>query len=421
MQAIHMTEPLARLELGRYIRAGDGIVCAQGCGEPLSLTERLVEQRREFSGATVFLGLGCSSVFHPEHADHLRFRSFGALGTLRPLAAAGVLEIIPCHFSAIESMIRDGTLRADVVLLQVSPANERGEHSLGLVNDHVRTAVDHARVVIAEINARIPWTACERPLKPSDITVGVFTDRPPLEMPGAPFGALERRIASHLADFIPDRSTLQVGIGAVPEAIVAMLGDRRDLGIHSGLIGDSVADLMERGVITNAWKSLDPGVTVTGMLHGTQRLYQFVHRNAMLRLCPPSYTHGRATLARLRRLVSINSALEVDLTGQVNAETADGAYVGAVGGQVDFIRAASTSEGGLSIVALPATTRNGRSRIVNRLCGPVTTARSDVDVIATEHGAVRLRGLSLRERARAMATIAAPEHRDALLREAGEV
>ncbi len=414
------TDTIDNLDLAQYVRAGDGIVFGQGCGEPLSLTEKLVQQRAAYSGAGIFFGSGFSTTFQPEHADHLRFKGIGGIGTLRKLAGAGKLDPVPCHISAIEGLIRGGQIRTDVVMLQVSPANEHGEHSFGLVNDYVRTAMAHARVVIAEINAQVPWTPCDRPLRPGEITVAVHTDRAPLELPAAPFGELERRIAAHLADTIPDRATLQVGIGAVPEAIVAMLSDRRDLGVHSGMIGDSVAELMERGVVTNAHKSMDAGVTISGVLFGTQRLYRFAHRNPRIRLCPTSYTHAIATLSRVRALVSINSALEVDLTGQVNAEAIGPDHIGAVGGQVDFVRAAAQSEGGVSIIALPATGRRGDSRIVNRLSGPVTTARSDVDVVATEHGIARLRGLSLRERIRAMVAIAAPEQRDALLRQARE-
>lgn len=412
---------LEALDLAQYIRPGHGIVFQQGCGEALSLTEKLVQQRAAYSGAGIFFGSGFSRTFQPEHADHLRFKGIGGIGTLRKLAAAGKLDPIPCHISSIEGLLANGAIRSDVVLLQVSAANEKGEHSFGLVNDYVRTAMSKARVVIAEINAQVPWAHCDRPLRADEMSVAVHSDRQPLELPAAPFGDLERRIAAHLADFIPDRATLQVGIGAVPEAVVAMLSDRRDLGVHSGMIGDSVADLMERGVITNAHKSLDPGVTITGVLFGTARLNRFADRNPHIRLCPTSYTHGIRTLSRVRGLVSLNSALEVDLTGQVNAEAIGTDYIGAVGGQVDFVRAAAQSEGGVSIIALPATGKGGDSKIVSRLAGPVTTARSDVDVIATEHGAARLRGLTLRERIRALVSIAAPQHRDALLREARTV
>jgi acyl-CoA hydrolase len=411
-------QSLANLDLGQFVRPGDGILFQQGCGEALSLTEKLVEQRARYSGASIFFGSGFSKTFQPEHADHLKFKGFGGIGTLRKLASAGVLEPVPCHISSIAPMIARGQLRTDVVLLQVSPPNAKGEYSFGLVNDYVRAAMAKARVVIAEVNTQVPWANCDRPLTADEITVAVETDRAPLELPAAPFGDLERKIAAHLADFIPERATLQVGIGAVPEAIVAMMSDRRELGVHSGMIGDSVVDLMEKGVVTNAHKGLDAGVTISGVLFGTQRLYRFAHENPQIRLCPTSYTHSLSTLGQLRNLVSINSALEVDLTGQVNAEAIGSDHIGAVGGQVDFVRAAAASEGGVSIIALPSTGKKGDSKIVSRLSGPVTTARSDVDVIATEHGAVRLRGLGIRERVRAMVSIASPEHREALMRDA---
>lgn len=414
------TESLASLDLAQYIRPGDGVLLQQGCGEALSLGEKLVEQRAAYSGAGVFFGSGFSKTFQPGHADHLRFTGIGGIGSLRKLASAGKLDPIPCHISSIEPLLRSGTIRADVVLLQVSPPNERGEYSFGLVNDYVRAAMAQARVVIAEVNRQVPWTGCDRPLTADEITVAVESDRRPLELPAAPFGELERRIAGHLADLIPDRATLQVGIGAVPEAIVAMLSDRRELGVHSGMIGDSVAELMDKGVVTNAHKGMDAGVTISGVLFGTERLYRFADRNPQVKLCPTSYTHSIRVLSQLKNFVSINSALEVDLTGQVNAEAIGSDYIGAVGGQLDYVRAAAQSEGGVSIMALPAAGRKGDSKIVSRLSGPVTTPRSDVDVIATEHGAVRLRGKSLRERVKAMVSIAAPEHRERLLREARE-
>lgn len=412
---------LDNLDLAEFVRPGDGIVFSQGCGEPEPLTQKLVAQRAAYSGAKIFFGTGFSKTFAPEHADHLRFSGFGAIGSLRKLAAVGALDPIPCHLSAIAGLIAKGQIASEVVLLQVSPANEKGEHSYGLVNDYMQTAVAKARVVIAEVNAQIPFTPCDHLLRPEQITALVHTDRKPMELPGAPFGDLEKRIAQHLSDFIGDRATIQVGIGAIPEAIVAMLADRRDLGVHSGMIADSVVDLMERGVVTNAYKGMDAGITVSGVLFGTERLYRFAHQNPQIKLCQTSHTHAAASLARLNKLVSINSALEVDLTGQVNAEAIGSDYIGAVGGQVDFVRAAGSSEGGASIIALGALGKKGDTKIVARLSGPVTTSRSDVDVVATEYGAVRLQGLSLRQRVHAMLSIAAPEHRELLARQAREV
>jgi acyl-CoA hydrolase len=418
-----ITVTRAELDLRRWISPGDGLVIGQGTAEPLTLTEALVQQRAELGGAEVFLCAMFSQTFAPGETGGLRLRSNGCVGTSRRLAKAGLLEIVPCHVSQLETFISDGRIACDVAFVQVSRPDENGNYSLGLGADHSYAAVKKARVVIAEMNNRVPQTCCEVALTANDIDVLVETDRPVLQLPSATVGDLERRIAAHVESFIPDRATLQVGYGAIPEAIIAMLKDRRDLGIHSGMVGDSLVDLVECGAVTNAFKGIDLGVSVTGVLFGTdERLYRFAHRNPLLRLCPISVTHSQEVLSRLPRFVSINSALEVDLTGQVNAESILGDYIGAVGGQVDYVRTAGRSPGGASIIALSASAKGGSvPRIVSRLSGPVTTPRSDVDVVATEHGAVRLQGLSLRERVRALLDIAAPQHREQLEREAHEL
>jgi acyl-CoA hydrolase len=392
-----------------------GADMGQAAGEPTTLARTLVAQRASFAGSSIFLGAGFSDTFQPQHSDHLRFRGFGGIGTVRRLAGAGVLEVVPCHVSSIGPLIASGSIPCDVALLQVSRANEQGEHSFGLIADYVRAAIARASVVIAEVNEQVPWTPCEAPLHTDEIDVCLHTDVPLIEVAPAAFGGAEQRIAANLQDQIPDRATLQLGIGAIPEAIVASLIDHRDLGVHSGMIGDSVADLMQRGVVTNVYKGMDQGITVTGSLIGTSMLYRFADRNPAVQLRPSSYTHSGSHLAQLQRLVSINSALEVDLTGQVNAEAIGSQVIGAVGGQVDFVRAAAQSEEGLSVIALSAVGKRGDSKIVATLSGPVTTARSDVDAVVTEHGVARLRGLSLRERMHALIRIAAPEHRETLL------
>jgi acyl-CoA hydrolase len=409
------------IDLRALLRRGDTVTFGQGTAEPQTLTEALVAQRADIGGRfRVFLGSAFTETFSPEHRDHIDFLGVGGIGTNRRLAKAGCLEVIPCHVSSIPGLIRDGVVPVNVLMVQVSPPNERGEYSPALANDFMRVAVEKARVVIAEVNARVPQAPCMAPLTASDIDVLIETDRPLIQLPAAKAGDLERQVAAHVDSYIPDRATLQVGIGAIPEAIMALLTQRRGLGVHSGMIGDSVVDLMEAGVITNEHKGIDPGVTVTGVLFGTDRLYRFAHRNPAIRVCPIDYTHSADSLGRLQRLISINSALEVDLTGQVNAEVLGAEYVGAVGGQVDFVRAAARCEDGVSIIAFASSAKGGTiSRIVPKLSGPVTTPRSDVDVIATEHGAVRLHGLSLTERVKAMISIAAPQHREALLREAG--
>jgi acetyl-CoA hydrolase len=245
------------------------------------------------------------------------------------------------------------------------------------------------------------------------------TNRAPLEMARAAASETDMRIARHAASLIDDGATLQCGIGALPETILAQLADRRDLGIHSGAIGDAVADLCERGVVTNATKRDDRGVTIAGTMMGSRRIYGYAHRNRAVQFRPTAYTHDIDVLGRIDRFTAINSAIEVDLTGQVNAEAAGGRYVGAVGGAIDFLRGAARSHGGLPMIVLPSRVR-GASRIVARLSGPASTARADAGVIVTEYGIADLRGLTLRQRVRKMLDIAPPELRAALEAEAAQ-
>lgn len=407
------------LDLKGLIRPGDTIMWGQACAEPTTLVEILLKQRASLGGVSAFMGSGFSNTLKPEHADHIRFAAMGAAGTHRRLTKAGVLDILPCHVSKMESYVAEGLLPCDVVFIQVSPPDENGHYSLGLISDYIRAAVRRARVVIAEMNAQVPQVPCAEPLAADEIDYLIATDRPLIELPAAPVTDLDRKIAGFVQNFIPERATLQVGIGAVPEAVMSGLRDRRDMGIHSGMLGDSVVDLVEAGAISNAYKEVDPGLIITGALIGTKQLYSFCHRNKLVRMHPISHTHNISVLSQLSNFISLNSAVEVDLSGQVNAECAGGQYIGAVGGQVDYVRAGSASRGGHSIIALPATAQNGEvSRIVSGLNGPVTTARSDVDVVVTEFGAAELRGKTLGQRAKALIGIAHPAHREALERAA---
>jgi len=269
--------------------------------------------------------------------------------------------------------------------------------------------------VIAEVNDRMPatrgaWIGYE------ELDVVVRSARPLLEAPPARVTETDERIADRIVELIADGDTIQVGVGALPEAILRRLRGAEDLAIHSGMICDAVVDLAEAGAITGARKPADRGLIVTGAALGSARLFDFLDRADDVLMRPVSYTHRPDVIAQVGRLVAINGAVEVDLTGQVNAEVAGGRYVGAVGGQVDFLRGASAN-GGLGIVALPSVVSStGATRIVAELSGPVTTARADVDVVVTEHGMARLRGLDLDERAAALVNLAAPEHRDDLAR-----
>jgi len=273
--------------------------------------------------------------------------------------------------------------------------------------------------VIAEVNEQVPFTHGDGVLLGSRIDCAVHVSRTPVEVPPAKIGDTDLAIAKIVAGYIADGAVLQVGIGATPDAILRLLHDRRDLGVHSGMIGDGLVDLVEAGVITNARKPIDAGVSITGALIGTRRLYDFVNRNPKIGMRASSYTHNEVTLSRLTQLVTINSAVEVDLTGQVNAEQSGDQYLGGTGGQVDYVRAGMRSRGGRSIIALPATAKGGKiSRVTPTLSGPVTTARSDVDVIVTEFGAAELKGQTLVERTRRLINIAHPNFREELERAA---
>ncbi|MGY2020866.1 acetyl-CoA hydrolase/transferase family protein [Nocardia gipuzkoensis] len=408
----------ADLDLTTVLRAGDRIVVGQACGEPTTLIEALIAQGGAIGGVSAFIATSFSGLFTPAATEAFALSSMGAIGALRSLTKEHRLSIVPCHVSRVGPMIEAGILGCDVAFVQVSPADERGEHSFGLVSDHVRAAVGTARVVVAEINDQVPFTLGER-LPAAEIDYAVRVSRPPVQVPPARIGPVDEAIAGHAAAYIEDGAVLQIGVGAVPDAVLRLLHDRTDLGVHSGMIGDGLVDLVESGAVTNARKTIDRGVSVTGALIGTERLYRFADRNAAIRMCATDYTHDAGVLARLERLVTINSAMEVDLTGQVNAEQSGAAYLGGTGGQVDFVRAGARSRGGHAIVALPSTAKGGTvSRITATLSGPVTTARSDVDVIVTEFGAAELAGRTLAERTRRLIAVAHPDFREELERAA---
>jgi len=412
---------LQSLDFAAFVRPGDTVMWGQATAEPVPLTQALMAQRHAIGRFNVFLGMTHSDTPRPEHTDRIAFSSYCGTGGNRALVKAGKLDILPCHYSQLPGLIQSGRLKIDVLMLQLAPADEDGNFSFGIAHEFLIQAMDAARVVIAEVNDQAPWTYGERAVRDADLDYIVRTSRPPLELIQPQPGEAELAIARHVAGLIEDGATLQFGLGAMPEAILGALGDRRDLGIHSGTIGDKVAELTRAGAITNARKSIDRGVTVTGMMMGSKRLHDFAHRNRDLQFRSTTYVHNADVLARIDRFVVLNTAIEVDLTGQVNAEVANGLYIGTVGGALDFLRAANRSKGGLPVVALPSTAGRAErraSRIVAKLSGPVSTPRSDAGIIATEYGIADLRGKVLSERIRRMISIAHPDFRERLEREA---
>ncbi|WP_339635941.1 acetyl-CoA hydrolase/transferase C-terminal domain-containing protein [uncultured Sneathiella sp.] len=410
---------VAELDLSGLIKKSETVMWGNACAEPLTLTEALVEQRKSLDSVIIFMASAFSNTFSPEHAEDLTFISTGGVGTAGVLTKIGACDVIPCHVSQVAGYIETGKIPCDVVFVQLSPPNDRGEYSLGVTSDFIYTAVKKARIVIAEINSQTPRTFCSQPLTADDIDYCIYSNRPVVEMQPAPVTEIDCKISAFCQPFIPEKATLQVGIGGVPEALMADLSSRRGLGIHSGMIGDSVVDLVNSGAITNEHKEIDPGIIVTGALIGTKKLYDFADNNSALRMVPASVSHDIRVVSQLSNFVSMNSALEVDLTGQVNAEGIGAKYFGSVGGQVDYVRAAGLSPGGVSLIALRSSAKGGAvSKIVSQLSGPVTTPRSDVGVVVTELGAADLRGLPLSRRVKAMISIAPPEHRARLEREA---
>lgn len=407
---------IANLSLSEHIRPGDWITWGQGSSEPLSLVEKLIESRASIGGVNVFNGLSLLPILQPEHTDYISVYSYGALGQNARIMAEGKLNLVPCHYSMIPKLIALGRIPVDVVFVQVSPPGPDGTHRLGFCNDYLPVAMKRARLVIAEVNSHVPWTRTDAPLDHSLIDFAVTSSREPATFSVPEPGDTEQRIARHLAGVIEDGATLQYGIGSIPSAILHALSGHKDLGLHSGLVTDEIVELYENGALTNRRKAVHTGVGVAAIAVGSSRLATFMNDNPEIVLHQTQTTHGLATLGQIDNLVAINSALEIDLFGQVNAEYAVSRYVGAIGGQVDFMHAATKSAKGMSVIAMPATFgRSRKSRITLRLSAPVvTTGRPDVDVVVTEYGLADLRGRTLDERRTALIAVAAPEHREAL-------
>ena len=400
-------------DFSTVLQPGDTLIWGQATSEPLTLTRALTRQRQHLPRVRLMMGIDLSQTIRPEHHDAFDFAGYCGAGGMRQLAMAGLLDLYPLPYSQLAHEIHEGHCKADVVLVQVSSPNAQGQYSLGLSNDWLIPALRSARAVIAEVNAEVPWTHGAISLNESDIALKVAARHAPLEYSAKAPSDTEAKIAANVASLIEDGATLQVGLGGVASRVFSLLKDRRDLGYHSGLAIDALVDLAESGALTNARKTIDQGFSVAGILMGSRRLYDFARQNPKFQMRGSEYTHDAQVLRSIDRFVAINSAIEVDLTGQVNAEVAAGNYVGAVGGAPDFLRGAHASKGGLPIIALPSTEKSA-SRIVATLSGPVSTPRCDAGLIVTEHGVADLRGLSLRARVKRMIDIAAPEHRESL-------
>lgn len=403
------------LRYADYIRAGDGVVWGQITAEPLTLVEALSEQCDRLGGIRAFVGMSVAPTLAVDAAAHIALTVAGGAGTNQRFARSGRLNTLPIHLSRIPHHILSGDIPCDVALIHVAPG-ARATLNLALSADYMGVAAAQARTVIAEVNDRLPRTFGDTEVPLDRIAAIVPTSRPPVTFAPARPGPAEQAIGQHVARLVTDGATVQMGVGGVPDAVIAALSGKRDLGIHTGIMTDRALDLIEAGVMTNRRKELDDGVTVAAILYGTERLYRWAHENERLQVRSVDYTHAPGVLARFERFFAINAAIEVDLTGQVNGEVAGTRPVGLIGGQIDFARAGLWSKGGRSIVAMRSTARNGTvSTIVPRLeAGIVTTARADADVVATEYGIAELAGIAVEERAKRLIAIAHPEFRDGL-------
>lgn len=410
--------PSSDFDFGSCLRPSDHVAWPQGTGEPAGLTAALVRQASDLPKLALVIGMVTSRTLDDVREGDFDFLCLnGAAQSRRPAALSGN-RVIPAHVSAVPDLIRSGRIPVNAVLIRVRPTDDPRVMSLGVMVDFVHEMVAAARVVIAEIDERMPLTADDALIARdrihhftlADGGESLIFDPEPTEQDNA--------VAYEVAVLIPDRATVQFGVGGLPVAVCRALGGHRDLGLHSGVISDAAVDLLEHGVITNRFKGIDEGRSVTGGLFGTERLFEWADRNPAIALRRAAYTHAVATLARINSLHTVNSALAVDLSGQVNAEMAGSRYIGGVGGQVDFVRGGRLSPGGRSIIALASMTPDGKhSKIVASLAGqPVTTARSDVDIVVTEYGAAHLWGLDLRARAEALIAVAHPQFREALSR-----
>ncbi len=405
-------------DFAAVLRAGDHIAWPQGTGEPTGLTARLVGQSPGLPKTTLVLGMVTTPTLNGVGGGSFDFLCLNAAANTRKAAALSGNRIIPAHVSSLPGLIQSRRIPVDVALIRVRPTEDANVLSLGVMVDFVHEMVDAARVVVAEIDERMPLTTDDALIEKSRITHLTLADgAEPLIHDPTP-SATDVAVAGHVAALIPDRATVQFGVGGLPVAVCAALDGHKGLGLHSGVIPDAAVDLIEAGVIDNRHKGCDLGITVTGGLFGTGRLMAFADRNPAIAMRRATYTHSPRTLSQLENLHTINSAVEIDLSGQVNSEVAGRRYVGAVGGQVDYVRGGRLSPGGRSIIAMASVTPDGKhSKIVASLgAKPVTTARSDVDLIVTEFGAADLWGLDLHARAEALIAIAHPAFRDVLQR-----
>jgi acyl-CoA hydrolase len=401
------------------LRNGDFIIVPTGVGEPPALLTALSEQRRRFCDVKVaqILALRKYGYIDPETVENVRHIAFFYGGATRSGGQEGWIDFLPNYFSEIPAMILRKQIPADVVFSMASPMDENGNFSLSLGADYTMAALSVARAIVLEVNPNVPFTSGNCLVHVSQVSALVEREEPLLEVGLPKIGPVQEAIGKYVADMIDDGSTLQIGYGGIPDAVVMQLTHKHDLGIHTEMIGDGILTLLEAGAVTNRKKNYLPGKMVATFALGSQKLYRFMHRNPMLEMHPVDYTNDPMLAGRNDNLVAINATLQIDLLGQCGSESLGARPYSGTGGQADFVRAANRSQGGKAFIVLPSTAKNDSiSRIVPALSAGthVTTSKNDINYVVTEFGVAQLRGKSAKQRAEALIAIAHPDFRGEL-------
>lgn len=412
----------------KAVPSGANLFLTGNCSVPRQLLSALVQRARagEVENVTVHqvLTIGDADYVSPDLEGKLRVNTMFVSANVRKAVNEGRADFTPVFLGEIPKLFKQGIVPLDVAFVHLSPPDEHGFCSYGIEVGLTKPAAESARMIIAEVNDRMPRTLGDSFIHVSKLTHVVQVDYPMVELPQGEPGELEKAIGAHVAELIPDGATMQLGIGSIPDGVLYYLKDKRHLGIHTELFSDGVVELVERGVVTNERKTLHRGKIICGFILGSKGLYDFVHDNAMVEFHPQDYVNDPFIIAQNERMCSINSAIEVDLTGQVCADSIGHRIYSGVGGQLDFVRGAARSKGGKPIIALPATAKQGQlSRIVAELkpgAGVVTT-RNDVHYVVTEFGVAHLYGKTIRQRVEALINVAHPDFRQELRRQAGEM
>ncbi len=396
------------------IQSFQKVFLAPFCNEPQTLVEEMVKQKERLKDVYLYNAVIGSPCLYatPDCIGHFKIRTFLGSSSFKNAYQHNACDYIPLNLSEIPRFVEHEKI--DVALIQVSPPNEEGFCHLGISVDVIPALIKQAKIVIAQVNNKLPITNGDTVVHVSEIDHFVVSHRPILTVPSGNLTEIDRKIGSYVAELIPDYATIQVGVGKIADSILLALKSKKGLGIHSGSITDSVIELINLGVITNERKEINPHKTVCTTLTGTEELYKYAHKNPNIELYPVTYTHNASVIAKISHFYSINSALEVDLTGQINAEQVSTYPLAGVGGQMDFMQGARLSYGGKAIIALPSTAKKGTESRIKAKVPYVTSVKSAVDYVVTEYGIASLFGKTLQERANELIAIAHPKFREEL-------